>query len=49
MPKQPPYSGQAVKFLANNPHAELIKSHVRENEKSNKKLQLYYAIKANSW
>lgn len=49
MPKPKEWKGKAIKFLTNNPHAELIQSLVKENEKLNKKLQLYYAIKDNSW
>ena len=33
----------------NNRYAELIISQVEDNEKLNKKLQLYYAVKETSW
>lgn len=44
-----PWTGKAIALLKDNPYAELIRSVVLENDKLNKKLQLYYAIKADSW
>ena len=43
------WTGKAVHLLSYNPHATLIRRRVEENEAEIKKLQLYYAVRTDSW
>jgi hypothetical protein len=43
------WTGKAVHLLKDNTHAELIIDRVQQNEAEVKKLQLYYAVRTDSW
>jgi hypothetical protein len=44
-----PWTGKAASSLASNPHAALLRQLVEENEHATKKLQLYYALRCDTW
>ena len=43
------WTGKAASLLDNNPHADAIRQIVSENEHVSKKLQLYYALRCDTW
>ena len=49
MPKKVKFAGKADHLLRDNPYAVLMQDIVEEDEQKSRKLQLYYALRADEF